>query len=209
MSLAQTTAPEHRPQSRPASTQEERRRPDLRPLTAPTRARRRPRLGYAIIAVLGAMLIAAAQTALSAMTTQSTFELAELDAQQRELTLQSQQLYDEVAGLSSPQNLAERAAELGMVIDAAPSYLRLSDSAIVGGGVAAGEESTVNATEGGAVGNAFLGEQADREAAQAAEIEAQQEAASGEGAADETAQEEQGPQLPPAITEGLPSPITR
>ncbi|GAA4761936.1 hypothetical protein [Microbacterium gilvum] len=183
----------------PARRDEERRRPDLRPVEAPSR-RRRPRVAYAVVAVAGAVLIAAAQMGLSVMTTQSTFEVAALDAQQRELTLESQQLYEEVAGLSSPQNLAQKAADLGMVIDAAPGYLRLSDGAVIGGGVAAGSASTVDANGTAAVGNEFLADtQASSEEAAADEAPSAEEAA---------AAEEPAEQLPPAIDEGLPSPST-
>lgn len=186
----------------PARRPVEKRRPDLRPVEAPAR-RRRPKLAYAVVAVVGAVLIAVAQMALSVMTTQSTFEIAALDAQQRELTLETQALYDEVAGLSSPQHLAEQAASLGMVIDAAPSYLRLSDGAVIGGGAAAGSASAVDAAGRGAVGNAFL---ADTQSA-SAEESADEAPSSQTEKSDERAQEEQ-PQLPPAVTDGLPSPTT-
>ncbi|GLJ61560.1 MULTISPECIES: hypothetical protein [Microbacterium] len=186
----------------PARRPVEKRRPDLRPVEAPAR-RRRPKLAYAVVAVVGAVLIAVAQMALSVMTTQSTFEIAALDAQQRELTLETQALYDEVAGLSSPQHLAEQAASLGMVIDAAPSYLRLSDGAVIGGGAAAGSASAVDAAGRGAVGNAFL---ADTQSG-SAEESADEAPSSQTEKSDERAQEEQ-PQLPPAVTDGLPSPTT-
>ncbi|WP_456285291.1 hypothetical protein M1D46_08555 [Microbacterium sp. JZ70] len=186
----------------PARRPVEKRRPDLRPVEAPAR-RRRPKLAYAVVAVVGAVLIAVAQMALSVMTTQSTFEIAALDAQQRELTLETQALYDEVAGLSSPQHLAEQAASLGMVIDAAPSYLRLSDGAVIGGGAAAGSASAVDAAGRGAVGNAFL---ADTQSGSAKES-ADEAPSSQTEKSDERAQEEQ-PQLPPAVTDGLPSPTT-
>jgi hypothetical protein len=183
----------------------ERRRPALRPLDAPQR-RARPRLAYAVVAVVGAVLIAVAQMALSVMTTQSTFEIAKLDGQQHELTLEAQVLYDQVAGLSSPQHLAEQAGELGMVIDAAPSYLRLSDGAVIGGGAAAGDASTVDAAGRSAVGNAFL---TDTQAASAQTTE--DEAPSGqteETPAAEAPDELPAPQLPPSASDGLPTPTT-
>ncbi|WOF21846.1 hypothetical protein N8K70_10665 [Microbacterium betulae] len=196
----------------PARRSDDERRPDLRPVEAPAR-RRRPRLAYAIVAVVGAVLIAVAQMALSVMSTQSTFEIASLDAQKRELTLEAQTLYDEVAGLGSPQNLAAQASALGMVIDAAPSYLRLSDGAVVGGGQAAGDASTVDAGSRSAVGNAFLADTQASSAEDAADEAPSDEAVSGEeasGTQGEDAVEEEPvePQLPPAITDGLPSPAT-
>ena len=54
-------------------------------------------------------------------------------------------LYDDVAGLSSPQYLAANAAALGMVIDESPNYLRLSDGALLGAGQSALGASSVDA----------------------------------------------------------------
>ena len=110
----------------------------LRVVDAPAR-RRRPRLVYGIVAVVGAFVIASAQMVLSIMTTQASYELSALTQEARDLTFQKQILYDEVAGLSSPQYLAANAAALGMVIDQSPNYLRLSDGALLGtGGVSFG-----------------------------------------------------------------------
>ena len=79
------------------------------------------------------------------MTTQSSYELSALTTQQRTLTYEKQMLYDDVAGLSSPQYLAANAAALGMVIDASPNYLRLSDGALLGAGDAIGRGAVANA----------------------------------------------------------------
>lgn len=127
----------------------------LRVVEAPAH-RRRPKLLYGVIAVLGAFLIAGAQMALSIMTTQGSYELAALTKQQSDLTYQKQILYDEVAGLSSPQYLAANAAALGMVIDESPSYLRLSDGAILGASEVALGSSSIDAIGRGSVPNALI-----------------------------------------------------
>jgi hypothetical protein len=86
MSIA--TAP-----ARPSLTAAPHRAPETVP--APLRAlerplpRRRPRLLYGIIAVAGAVLIAAAQMGLSILTTQSSYELSALSSQQRGSTTRS------------------------------------------------------------------------------------------------------------------------
>jgi hypothetical protein len=126
----------------------------LRLLEAP--ARRRPRLLYAIIAVGGAVTIGAAQMWLSVLTTQGSYELAALSTTQRELGWQSQMLYDDVAGLSSPQYLAANASALGMVINESPNYLRLSDGAILGAGQVALGASSVDAIGRAGVPNALI-----------------------------------------------------
>lgn len=143
--------------NRPASAPDQADAPDrrLRVVEAPAH-RRRPKLLYGVIAVLGAFLIAGAQMALSIMTTQGSYELAALSKQQSDLTYQKQILYDEVAGLSSPQYLAANAAALGMVIDESPSYLRLSDGAILGASEVALGSSSIDAIGRGSVPNALI-----------------------------------------------------
>ncbi|MET0735858.1 MAG: hypothetical protein ABWY55_09485 [Microbacterium sp.] len=118
--------------------------------------RRRPKFVYGVVAVLAAFAIGAAQMALSILTTQTSYELSALAQEQRELTWKTQILYDDVAGLSSPQYLAANAAALGMVIDESPSYLRLSDGAILGTGQAAIGASSVDAIGRGAVANSLI-----------------------------------------------------
>jgi hypothetical protein len=171
----------------------------LRAVDAPAR-RRRPRLMYGIVAVLGAVAIGAAQMTLSIMTTQSSYELSALTQHQRTLTYEKQMLYDDVAGLSSPQYLAANAAALGMVIGESPNYLRLSDGALLGAGDASLGGSSVDAIGRGAVANALITNTplvTDPDA-------------TIEGAPAETP--EVGPDgvanTPPPITDGLPTPST-
>lgn len=163
----------------------------LRPLAAPA-ARRKPKLAYALVALGGALAIGAAQIALSLAITQDSFALASLSSQQRELNLRTHALQEELTGLSSPQLLATEASKLGMVVAGSPSYLRLSDGAIFGTGAGADWTSTVDPNGAGAVSNALI-------AATAAETPAAENGAIGATAQD----------LPPAITDGLPSPTTR
>ncbi|MDY0829564.1 hypothetical protein SK224_10585 [Microbacterium sp. BG28] len=174
----------------------------LRPVDAPAR-RRRPRLVYGIIAVAGALAIAGAQMVLSVLSTQSSFELASLTQQQRDLTVQKQILYDQVAGLSSPQYLAANAAALGMVINESPSYLRLSDGAVLGAQQASVYTSTIDPLGRGAVSNALI-TQTPLVTAPDATINGVQappaaETETGTGA---------DPATPPALTDGLPTPAT-
>lgn len=166
-------------------------RPRLQPVTAPA-PRRRPKLAYALVALGGAMAIGAAQIALSLAITQDSFTIAQLTSQQHELDLRTGALQEELTGLSSPQLLATNAAGLGMVVAGSPSYLRLSDGAVFGQGTGAGWASTVDPNGAGAVSNALL---------PVAPVETpvtEQDATAGETAVE----------LPPAITDGLPSPTT-
>ncbi|KQZ83992.1 hypothetical protein ASD56_08150 [Microbacterium sp. Root166] len=173
----------------------------LRVVDAPAR-RRRPRLLYGIVAVVGAFVIASAQMVLSIMTTQASYELSALTQEARDLTFQKQILYDEVAGLSSPQYLAANAAALGMVIDQSPNYLRLSDGALLGtGGVSFGS-SSVDAIGRGTVPNALISDtalvtvpEATIEGVPVAPVEVVPE----DGGVSNT---------PPPLTDGLPTPST-
>ena len=94
--------------------------------------------------------------ALSVLTTQGSYQIADLTSQQRQLDWEKQMLYDDVAGLSSPQYLAANASALGMVINESPSYLRLSDGAILGASQVAVGASSVDAIGRGAVANALI-----------------------------------------------------
>jgi hypothetical protein len=174
----------------------------LRALDLPTR-RRRPRLMYGVVAVLGAFVIAGSQMALSIMTTQTTYELQGLASEQRDLTYQKQILYDDVAGLSSPQYLAANAAALGMVIDESPSYLRLSDGTILGAAEVAMGSSSVDAIGRGTVPNSLITDTplvtAPDATIDGVPVETGVAGAVVDGGVVNT---------PPALTDGLPTPST-
>lgn len=169
----------------------------LKPVTAPAR-RGKPKLAYALIALGGAAAIGIAQIGLSLAITHDSFELAELTSQQRELDLQASALEDELAGTSSPQLLAIKAAELGMVVAGSASYLRLSDSAVLGANTGADGLSTIDPKGTGAVHNALLEQKTPVAATE------DDTAASADGTTETV-----DPNLPPPITDGLPSPTTR
>ncbi|PQZ60457.1 MULTISPECIES: hypothetical protein [unclassified Microbacterium] len=163
----------------------------LQPVTRPA-VRRKPKLAYALVALGGALAIGAAQIALSLATTQDSFTLASLSSQQRELNLKAHALQEELTGLSSPQVLANNAAGLGMVVAGSPSYLRLSDGAVFGTGAGADWTSTVNPEGVGAVSNSLIVEPPPPLPAE-----------TDEGTTEAPTQD-----LPPSITDGLPSPAT-
>lgn len=169
----------------------------LRALSAPARAKR-PTLAYGIAAVAGALAIGAAQMGLSILTTQTSYEIADLTSQQRQLSWDKQILEDDVAGLGSPQYLAANAAALGMVTGQTPSYLRLSDGAIIGAGSAASAATSVSALRDAAVGNALVsGVPLVTDASSSLESGA---------SVDETLL--RNTPTPPPISDGLPTPDT-
>lgn len=175
----------------------------LRALEVPAR-RRRPRVLYAVVAVAGAVAIAAAQMSLSVLTTQGSYQLATLTSQQRELNWEKQMLYDDVAGLSSPQYLAANASALGMVINESPSYLRLSDGALLGAGQVALGASSVDAIGRAGVPNALI-----TDTPLVTDPDATIEGAPVAPAADPTAADGAPvANTPPPLTDGLPTPST-
>lgn len=184
----------------------------LQPVPVAPAQRRVPRRAFGVIAVAGAVLIALVQMGLGILTTQSSFEIAALTQQQRDLTYQKQILYDEVAGLSSPQYLAANAAALGMVIDESPTYLRLSDGAVIGSGQPAEGASSVDALGRGSVRNALISG-----VPLVTDPRASAEPAPGDPAATGGAAVVDGPgdasrvesATPPTISDGLPTPATR
>lgn len=180
-------------------------RPDrqLRLVEAPQR-RRRPRLAYAVLALTGAALIAAVQIGLSMAITEDSFRVAELTQQNHELTLQAQAMSESIAGENSPQSLSVKAAELGMVVAGAPSYLRLSDGSVTGAGTPAGGVSTVNPTSTGDVPNALMLPEKPVPVTQVEEAEVTPKEPEAEVAPEPSPI----PDLPPVV-DGLPSPVTR
>ena len=167
----------------------------LQPVTG-TPVRRKPKLAYALVALAGAMAIGAAQIGLSLAITQDSFVLAGLSSQQHELDLRTDALQEDLTGMSSPQSLATSAANLGMIVAGSPSYLRLSDGAVFGAVAGAGGVSTINPNGAGAVSNALLQNPVVAPT-------------TGEDAAAPDAAQPPAQELPPAITDGLPSPTTR
>jgi hypothetical protein len=177
----------------------------------PAPARRRvPRRLFGIVAVTGAVVIVLAQMGLGILTTQSSFEIASLTQQQRDLTYQKQILFDETAGLSSPQYLAANAAALGMVIDESPTYLRLSDGAVIGSDKPADTTSSVDAKGRGSVGNALIAgvPLVTDPSAKATETGGSAPEAAQPAPADGPAPAT-GSATPPPISDGLPTPATR
>ena len=161
--------------------------------------RRRPRLVYGVVAVCGALLIGGAQMGLSILTTQSSYELSTLSSQQRDLDWQKQMLQDSIAGLSSPQYLAANAEALGMVTGQAPTYLRLSDDAIIGTAAGLTGASAVNALSKAAVGNALVNGRP---------LVGDPAASLGGGGASVVDKAIVDTPTPPAIADGLPIPAT-
>lgn len=112
----------------------------------------RPRTVYALLVVGGLFAVLLSQLMLSIGLSDGAYAIQGLQQQQRELSRTEQVLTEDLERLSSPQNLAANARAMGMVSNAAPVYLRLSDRAVLGAPVAA----TADAGAAPLVGNVLL-----------------------------------------------------
>jgi len=81
---------------------------------------------------IGAVVIALLQLLLTVATSSSVYELSHLQNQAKELNTSTQILGSQVDSLSSQQNLANAAQKLGMISNANPVFLRLSDQKVFG-----------------------------------------------------------------------------
>lgn len=80
---------------------------------------------------------------LNTVLARNAFAVYNLSTQTRALDDSEQGLQREVELLRSPQNLAKRASELGMVQAGPPAFLRLSDGAVLGATEPAGAAPAV------------------------------------------------------------------
>lgn len=108
-------------------------RPELKAVPqSQARARRVSPLVGALSAVGLILTILFAQLGLSIAVSDGAYEARALQAELRDLTRVERVLSQNTDKLSSPQNLADNAAKLGMVQNSTPATLRLSDGAVLG-----------------------------------------------------------------------------
>lgn len=186
-------------QARPAVRPAIERTPRLRPAPeVAVGARGRPRLAYAVVALASIGAIAIAQLLLSIAMTQGAYEMDEQLLRQAELRREEAKLTDDLDRLESPQYLAMNAEALGMVPNADPVYLRLSDGAVIGEPMPAAGAAAASAP---LVPNALIDG-----------VPPVTEGGPGEtstaGGGEPAAPADGTPAAPPALTDGLPTPAT-
>lgn len=178
---------------------------------APTRSqkRARPKLAYAIIVTGGLFAVLVSQLLLSIALADGAYEIAALQAQQKELNRDEQVATEQLNVLNSPQNLAARAESLGMVSNTSAAYLNLADGSVLGVPAAASADagSVIGANGTLLIPNSLIGEVPDMGAAAAAA------AAAAEGAQTETVPGASGAsgadKSVPSYSNGIPAPVTR
>ena len=119
--------------------------------------RARPRIVYALVGVAGLFLILVAQLLISIVLSDGAYQISSLQSAQKELVRDQQTLSERQRILESPQNLAGRAASLGMVGNVnGEGWLRLSDGKVLSSPTAAEGTAGVDPTTGSTVTNALL-----------------------------------------------------
>jgi len=117
--------------ARPAPQQHPHERPShIEIVTTRAQRRVRPRMLYAVVTVVSFFLILAAQLLLSIVVTQGAYQIDSLQDQQKLLNRTEQNLLESLALQSSTQNLATQAAGLGMIPNAKPYSLDISDGSV-------------------------------------------------------------------------------
>jgi len=121
------------PQAQPGTNPETGRPAHLRPVRPEAQPQRKLSPLVAALSCVGIVLgILAAQLGLSIAVSQGAYEARALELEQRDLIRVERVLQQNVDKLSSPQNLAVNATKLGMVQNATPATLRLSDHSLLG-----------------------------------------------------------------------------
>ena len=119
-----------------------------------------PRLSPAFILAIGIAATFAIQILLGMLLAEDAYKLRSLGNEERSLANEAQIVAEEVASLGSPQNLADAAHSLGMVVNSAPVMLDIQTDEVFGDAdpVAAAESRVASAN---LVPNAALGSTTD------------------------------------------------
>jgi hypothetical protein len=122
------TAPRRAP--RPAPEETPRRHLEIAPSRAQRRAR--PRLVHVLVTLGGIGVILLGQLLLSIWIADGAYQVHTLQSQQTQLQRQQGALSEQLDQLGSPQSIAARAEQLGMVQSGNPAYLDLATGAVTG-----------------------------------------------------------------------------
>ena len=82
--------------------------------------------------VIGVVLVLLANLAVAALCNQSIYQIASLKKQTAELGTQTQVVQQQVDSLRSPQNLANSARSLGMIVNSNPVFLKVATGKVLG-----------------------------------------------------------------------------
>jgi hypothetical protein len=125
-------------------------------LSAQDARKLRPSMVSAIVLMIGLVAVFVLQLALNMIVTQDAYHLRSLEAQKRDLATEVQIIQEEVASLGSPQNLADAANQLGMVVNPSSVLLDLQTNRVFGEPTPADGES-LGLASANLVANSALG----------------------------------------------------
>lgn len=114
----------------------------------------RAHVRHAVILIIMILSIISSQILLSVATASGAYEIAELKTIVNEVSRKAQSMKQKNDTLASPQFVAMKAEQLGMVANNTPAFLRLSDGAVLGQATPASPDAKI--TMGGSVGNSVL-----------------------------------------------------
>lgn len=120
--------------SRPVVTPISVQRPTLRPVDGSPRAVARvmPRARLSVVLFIALVAIYLVRQLISVAVDAGAYEIAALNQAQVSLSRDAEFMSEQLRVLDSPQNLATMAEKMGMISNAKPAYLRLSDSKVFG-----------------------------------------------------------------------------
>lgn len=108
-------------------------RPGIQSVTRPAPTAP-PKLRYVIGTLAGIFAVLMGQLGLSIALGSGAYEIRDLERQLAERNRDLSIVSEEIGAMQDPQTLAQLAVTLGMVDNADPAYLRLSDSQVLGSG---------------------------------------------------------------------------
>lgn len=109
-----------------------RRRGSIEIVTSRMQRQARPRVLYALIATAALFVLLLTQLGVSIALSQGAYQISALQNTQTSLGRTQQKYSQKLQVLSSPQNIANNAAALGMVRNSNPVYLDLSTQKVYG-----------------------------------------------------------------------------
>jgi hypothetical protein len=123
-------------------------------VTSRSQRRARPRIVYALVATAALFVLLLTQLGISIALSDGAYQISALQNTQTELGRSQQKYSEKLQVLSSPQNVANNAAALGMVRNQNPVYLDLTSGAVFGTPQAAAPEAS---SSGNLIANSLLG----------------------------------------------------
>ena len=189
--------PLHQPTARPSH---------IEIVTTKAQRKARPRMLYAVVTVASFFVILAAQLLLSIVVTQGAYQIDSLQYEQKVLIRTEQSLLESLSLQSSSQNLAAQAAGFGMVPNATPYSLNISDGSVFQ--LPGSADPTGCGGSCGLVGNTLLTD-VPLVSAETAAAAAASAATTATATASGAATTESATAAPEPANNAIPAPVTR